>query len=204
VVRQGVIPLNPAYEAKREQLQKIALAGGAVPGNEERCIPNGPPMMMKFGFQLFADASRMVVVGASGLTRYIWIDGRQHTPDNLLFDSYFGESIGHWDGNTLVVDTTGLKSSDEIEYGLAPTHMHIVERWHLLSPTALDLDVTIEDPTVLAKPWVYASHYHRGPLSSAMMYCVAATDRSVDPATGQQRFDLTPPQGGYIPPGAAQ
>ena len=199
LTRPGVVPFRPEYEAKLEALAKLAVAGEELTGNEPQCIPNGPPLDMAFGMQIFADAQQMLVLTRNPRVRYIWLDGRQHTPDELLFESYYGESIGHFEGDTLVVDTIGLKASDEIVISVPvnATDMHIVERWRITSPGVLRIDTTISSPTALTRPWSYARTYSRQPATDAMQYCTPATDRSREGG-----FDLTPPAGGYVPPGA--
>jgi len=91
--------------------------------------------------------------------RLIYTDGRDHPKD--LDTSYMGHSIGHWDGDTLVVDVVGL--NDETWYTqtggankLTSIHSdkeHVVERW-LRKGDILTYDAVVEDPVMLTKPWV--------------------------------------------------
>jgi hypothetical protein len=136
--------------------------------------------------------------------RYVWTDGRAHTPADQLFDSLNGESIGHWEGETFVIDTIGL-TTNEIVLGVPVPNMHVVERVRLTDPNSLEITSTISAPGALKAPWVYTRHYVRaqtpfGPGGGAG----CNGDRSVDPRTGKQGFDLTPPKGGFVPPGATE
>jgi hypothetical protein len=199
LTRPGIVPFRPAYEKKLIALTQLAVAGKEVPGNEPRCIPNGLPMTMAFGLQIFVDATQMAVITGGPRVRFIWLDGREHTEDDFLFLSYDGESVARWDGDTLVVDTLGLKPTNEIVFGIPvdDEHTHIVERWRVLGPNQMQIETTIENAVALTKPWTYTRRYSRVAPSNDMQYCTAAIDRTRDGG-----FDLSPPAGGYIPPGA--
>jgi hypothetical protein len=199
VTHVGVVPLRAEYEQRLKQLETLALAGKEVVSNESQCLPSGPALDMAFGFQALADADELVVLTSGPFVRHIWIDGRAHTADRLLFGSYEGESIGSWDGNTLVIDTVGLKASDEIILGIPVNDekLHLTERWHLVAPGKLQVQTTLDDTAALLRPWTFIRQYFRRPANDDLMYCTPAIDR-----TREGGFDLTPPAGGYIPPGA--
>lgn len=196
---KGTVPLVPEMEAKRAELERMNKAGEVIPGRNAKCVPAGLPDMMVFGFNLWATAEYLIVYGGYGTVRPVWLNRTEHTPDNKLFPSYQGESIGHWEGNTLVVDTVGLVAENEITYGLSleDPDMHIVERFHLLNPGELEVVTTIESKKSLTKPWTYTNVYARrasSQLVGPITYC--------DQPTVNGSLNLTPPSGGYIPPGA--
>ena len=196
----STIPFTPEWQKKRETVMKLSAGDlqfrGDVDANPEHCIPSGMPMMMTRGFELFARPGVVTIVKeAEGIeVRRIWVDGRQHTPDEYLLDSFAGETVGHWEGDTLVTDTIGLVATNEIAYGIKGTKMHVVERWHQVGPREVAIETSIDDPKALSKPWVSSTNYRltNEPLMLES-YCIPAMDRSVDPATGRQTFDLTPP-----------
>jgi hypothetical protein len=198
---KGYVPFNDAFEAKRAELDRIQNTGGLPQGNEPRCIPNGPPMMMKLGFDIYVRGSRMVIA-TDRVTRFVDV-GSKHTPADEIFPTFSGESIAHWEGDALVVDTIGLNKTNEIEWGVPNSgDMHIVERFRLLPEGRLEIKQQVIDPGALAKPWEVVRTYTRQPdlQPYEQAYCVTAIDRTRDPKTGQQGFDLTPPKGGYVPP----
>ena len=93
--------------------------------------------------------------------RHIWTDGRQHpTPDQLDL-SWGGHSVGQWDGDTFVVDTIGIRDETWLDSsGHAHSdQLHVVERYRRLNQDVLQLDVTIEDPKALTKPWTQHKAY---------------------------------------------
>ena len=85
--------------------------------------------------------------------RYIFTDGRKH-PDDLT-PTYNGHSIGHWEGDTLVVDTVGLNGKLWLDRVGHPDsdQMHIVERIHRVDDKTLQVDFTFDDPKSYLKPW---------------------------------------------------
>jgi hypothetical protein len=93
-----------------------------------------------------------------------------------------------------VVDTIGLLPTNEMVSALPGRKLHVVERFREMLPGKLEIITTVTDPDALATPWTYVNTYVKHPERfSVESYCVAAYDRSVDPRTGEQGFDLTPP-----------
>jgi hypothetical protein len=85
--------------------------------------------------------------------RQIFMDGRQHSPD--LIPSSMGDSIGKWDGETLVVDTVGFSDKTWLDgEGLPHSDaLHLVERIRRLGHDSMTIDFTIDDPKAYTKPW---------------------------------------------------
>ena len=85
--------------------------------------------------------------------RQIWMDGRAHPKD--LDPSWMGHSVGKWDGDTLVVDTVGLKASTWIDSAGHPHSdaLHVVERLRRPDRNTLELTITFDDPKAFTKVW---------------------------------------------------
>ena len=87
--------------------------------------------------------------------RLVPTDGRPHRDDQP--PAYRGESVGHWDGDTLVVDTTNFTDNTWISAeGRVSPHsdaLHIVERYRRVNPNTLEIEATLEDPKMLTAPW---------------------------------------------------
>jgi hypothetical protein len=190
-------PLTPEYQAKRDLQIKLRAEGKQVVTSDAQCIPAGMPrMMLNANFEVLVrpDSLGLVTAGGGIQIRNIWTDGRKHTPEDDLFDSFSGESIGHWEGDTLVVDTTGLRPSNEFLYGVEGNKMTVTERFHKTGPDNLQIDTTVNDPVVFTTPWKYTTTFRRNLTHqiNEQNYCVAALDREVD-KNGKEIFDLTPP-----------
>ena len=81
--------------------------------------------------------------------RMVPLDGRPHAPQNIR--QWMGDSRGHWEGNTLVVDTTNF--STKTSFRGASESLHLVERFTRAAPDTLVYEFTIDDPTTFTKPW---------------------------------------------------
>jgi len=93
--------------------------------------------------------------GGYGEYRVIPTDGRKHSPDANFEMTYFGETVGRWEGETLVLDSIGFIDTTWLGRGgfFHSTDMHVVEKFTRQGDTIL-YDVTVEDPEVLTEPWV--------------------------------------------------
>ncbi len=129
------------------------------------CKPLGP---VRAGLRIFQvvhspDVMAIPHEAAPGPAfRLIYTDGRAHPGPDVLDTSYMGHSIGHWEGDTLVVDTIGL--NDETWLGGAQTgdqkytsihsdQLHVIERW-TRTGNKITLEATVEDPVMFTRPWV--------------------------------------------------
>ncbi|HEV3330369.1 MAG TPA: hypothetical protein VG096_05270 [Bryobacteraceae bacterium] len=96
-------------------------------------------------------------------SRIIHLDGRPHLGKNIRL--FMGDSLGHWEGNTLVVDTTNFNGktaySREIPY--LSDQLHTVERFTIADANTIDYEVTIDDPVLFTKPWKVAGYFSRAP-----------------------------------------
>ena len=112
----------------------------------------GPP-------QEIVQTSKQVVFLYADSTGNYWrvipVDGRGHSTNPELEDSYNGDSIGRWDGDTLVVDVTRLTDDSWLgDNGFFHTNkLHVVERLRRVGDT-IQYQMTADDPAVLAKPWI--------------------------------------------------
>jgi hypothetical protein len=103
-----------------------------------------------FLYQQYADAG-----GGLGEFRVIPTDGRKHREEAEFANTYYGDTVGHWEGDTLVLDSIGFNDRTWLGRGgfIHSDRMHIVERFTRQGNAVL-YDVTVEDPQVLVEPWV--------------------------------------------------
>jgi hypothetical protein len=156
--------------------------------------------------ELLFTPGRVTLINEMGLVRRIYTDGR--TFPGTLESSNTGLSIGRWEGQTLVVETKGILPS--ALYPLHTTHgampigsnATITERISLQTPDRLQFEVFTVAPDLLLAPDKRQRLYSRARNKTAARefnLCVDH-DRSIDPDTGKQRFDLTPPPDLAPPP----
>jgi hypothetical protein len=146
-----------------EYAQKLALFKAAqVKGEDEdtpqaNCVPPGMPAIMNQPYPmelLFTPGKLTIVIEAYSQTRRVFMDGRKHPDDPDL--TYNGHSIGHWDADTLVVDSVGFTTDTALGPGQGYRHsdqMHIVERFRLTAPDTMEVATTIDDAKALTKPY---------------------------------------------------
>ncbi len=120
------------------------------------CAPFGIPRMMNHvsPFEILQTRNRVIMLFESGNSiRQIWMDGRGHPAD--WDPTWLGHSIGHWDGDTLVVDTVGMNDKTWLDTAGHPHSdaLRIVERIRRVDHNTLENTLTFEDPKTYTKPW---------------------------------------------------
>jgi hypothetical protein len=125
------------------------------------CLPHGMPswmLMTHNAFELLTTPGRITLLGEvdGNRMRRIYMDGRPHPEDPDL--TLHGHSIGHWEGDVLVVDTIGIVPQAYVAVSEAvgipnDGDMHVVERFHLAKPNVLHDDLEITAPKILTEPW---------------------------------------------------
>jgi hypothetical protein len=155
--------LTPEYAAKLAAFKAGQKAGENVQNQNANCIPPGTPQIMQMPYPLefiFSPGRVTIAIETDSQVRRVWTDGRKHQDDPDL--TFNGDSIGHWEGQDLVVDTIGLEPHTEIATGVGHSdQVHIIERFHQVSPDRLDIATTVTDPKVLTKPWTVTRPYVR-------------------------------------------
>jgi hypothetical protein len=155
-------PYKERYEARRAQ-EKQATARGEQLAAAGLCEPYGMPTMMAvavYPMEVIQTPKQLTIVGeAFSEVRRVYMGKPQADLDDVD-PGYYGRSVGKWDGDTLVVDTIGIKESLRGYQGLPHSaKMHITERIRRNTPDQLRDQITIEDPVVLEKPVVYTLVY---------------------------------------------
>ena len=127
----------------------------------ERCITRGMPGAMSptaynNNYRITQSPGFVAIeIEMLGGTRVIPTDGRSHVRSTIR--QWMGHSVGRWEGDTLVVDTTNF--TDKVLYRGAAENLHLVERFTRVGPGEIEYRVTIEDPTTFTKPWTLAIPY---------------------------------------------
>jgi hypothetical protein len=152
-----VAPFKPWAKAVYERRQRTLLKEDPM----ARCLPPGGPrqFLTNYGFQLVEqpDLGRILVLlgGGNRNWRMIYTDGRPQTTPAELVLTYYGSSVGKWDGDTLVVDSTGFNERFWMTSGGLPhtEALHLTERFSRPDLSTLKYDVTVDDPRTYTRPW---------------------------------------------------
>src|SRR5713226_1032917 len=153
-----IADLPPRYNTARMN-RHDGPEDGSLP---DRCLTGGLPefgaatgsfrriVQTPGGISIFYDVGQ-----GQGWQRNIVMDRRPHLPANVR--QWYGDSRGHWEGNTLVIDVTNF--SLKTDFQGSRENLHLVERWTRTGPTSLEYVVTIEDPTVWTRPWTVKQEF---------------------------------------------
>lgn len=151
-------PYNARYGAVFKQRQQDDIDNKPYDDPASHCLTSGMPAMMLsagYPFEIFQSAQQITFTKENGSVRRI----QMRRPHEGLDDGplYMGDAIGHWEGNTLVVDTVNLRGDTSLERRIAPhsTAMHIVERITRPSYGVILDEVTLTDPEAFTKPWTH-------------------------------------------------
>jgi hypothetical protein len=162
-------PLKPelraAWEARNAARREADARGEPQASNVTHCIPDGVPSMMNgpFPFEIVQHATQInIAQEAYSQIRRIYLDKPQLTLDDIEL-GFYGRSVGKWQGDTLVVDTIGIKEYVRFRDVPHTRDMRITERFKLVTPEILWDEITIEDAAVLEKPWAVTFAYRRMP-----------------------------------------
>jgi hypothetical protein len=157
----GRIPaLTPEAQKKqsaRAEYRRLHPADGPEDLSlNNRCIlwpTAGPPMLpggYNNNYQIVQSPGYVVIlVEMIHDARVIPLDGRPHLPQNV--HQLMGDSRGHWEGNTLVVDTTNF--TDKTAFRGSGTNLHLIERFTRTAPETIVYEFTVNDPSSFTKPW---------------------------------------------------
>lgn len=159
--------LTPEAQVHYDAAQEAAAEGMVYRNDIGLCWPAGLPVIMTRVWPIAMIQLPTAIYMVSEFMnsfRVVYLDGREHTDPDLVVPSFNGESIGHWEGDTLVIDTkyfpghhhwidTGIPASDEL---------HIVERVRLINDgNALEIEYTLTDPKSWEGSWTMTKQWRR-------------------------------------------
>jgi hypothetical protein len=185
----GPPPYTPAAQAVFDQVAaSVHGASGALfkagvapePLSRPMCAFGFPSVMIEspLMFEVLSTPEETALIFSGREIRHVYTDGRAHTPADELFATLWGDSIGHWEGQTLVIDTIAVEGPDgrastgimafggdanaqfEIVAVFSPAARY-TERIRMIDADHLEDRMTVVDPRVLSKPWVITRRYSR-------------------------------------------
>lgn len=189
-------PVAKGEYLKRQQdwQKQVREKSGLVPRETSNCMPPGMPGMLGTGqypIEFLFTPGRVTVHHEAWMQwRSIWTDGRARPKD--LEPGIFGHSLGHWEGNTLVVETVSIKTLMEMAPGLKhSSKLRILERIHQdeKDPNTLLFEVTMEDPEALERPYHVTHTYTRQRDWTLMEFICAENDRNPVDENGFTQLD---------------
>ncbi|HEY7389558.1 MAG TPA: hypothetical protein VH640_13675 [Bryobacteraceae bacterium] len=159
---RGAAPEGPVLKPGAEKFKVVRPAEDT--GQYSDCMPLAGPQAfaVPYQFELVESAHSLAILnGYPGTFRIIPTDGGPHPPDPD--PTWMGDSIGHWEGDTLVVDSVGFNEKTEILGYHHTDKLHIIERFSRPDYNTLRYEATMEDPNVFAKPWTVTRSFKLRP-----------------------------------------
>lgn len=197
--KPGVAPppqpaLKGSYLSDYQQWQKeVQATQGDVAHEGSYCRPPGMPIIMmapQYPIEFLFTPGRVTIHHEAWMQwRSIYIDGRSHPAD--LDSTFNGDSTGHWEGDTLVVETIGIKKLTQMGMGMKHSdQLRVSERIHLdrADPNLLLDEMTLVDPQALEKPWTTTLKYKRTRDGQLLEFECAENDRNPVDAAGHTGF----------------
>ena len=187
-------PLKPEYlsdwRERQEEIRRLTEQGLPPANNYSACIGDGMPAMMQgmFPMEVLETPGQITIIQeAYNQVRRIYFD-EELPPAEDAEPRFAGHSVGRWEGDTLVVETVGIK--DYVEFRNVPHSptMRIIERLRLVGDEFMQNEVTIIDPEYLSEPWTWTWAYRRWPDYKIQEYVCENNRYYRDPDLGYQRL----------------
>ena len=179
-------PLTPEYKVIHERMQ--AEAASLAEGTQTCEWPGMPTIMTHpYPFEILMTPGRITFIfEVESQVRRIFLDRKTHLDPDELDPTYNGDSIGHWEGRTLVIDTIGFNDRRPVRGLPHSEQMRIVERITPLDQDTIEDEITITDPLAFTKPMVINAQYSRRPDWRIREYSCAENNRDAPDASGQR------------------
>ena len=217
----GPPPYKPeaqaAFNKFAAELRKRSQADRTAAPPQPVCAWGFPMLMIQtpLMFEILTTPEETAMIFSGREMRHIYTDGRPHTPKEDLWPTFWGDSIGHWEGQTLVIDTIAVNSPPDGKYpavlyaqggsgtefamvAVFSSEVHFIERIRMTDKDHLEERMTILDPVSFTAPWRISRQYRR----------VTGMNRMIheDPCEGEDRnpvvnghYTIAPPP---APPGS--
>ena len=201
--RRRAMPSRPTLSFTPVWATKIKYLKAHPPEDnpQANCVPNGMPdiMAQPYPYEFLLSPGQVTIIGeAFRMIRHIYTDGRT-LPKNPA-PTFWGMSVGYWDGNTLVAESVGFLPQTDIVPGSGIEHrfphsgkMKIIERFRLLDPDTMSIQTTVIDPVVLSQPCTTTQILKRHQDWTIDEYVCEQNNRNSVTDSGQAEVDTMPP-----------
>ena len=180
----GTVQMTPEgarlYKERQDNLSKDDPVG--------YCLYPGVPQMnaVPYPYNILQTPGQITILYEAFRTfREIFTDGRAHPQDPN--PAWFGYSIGHWEGDTLVVETMGLNGKTWVDTGGHPStdKLRVTERWRRRDFGHIELETTVDDPGSYLKPWTVKYELRLMPDTELLEYLCTENNKDVEHLVGK-------------------
>jgi hypothetical protein len=176
------LPIFAQVTAEARQAEEAMKQGRVNPHLQRMCALGFPQLMINSPliFEVLTTPEETAMIFSGREMRHIYTDGRAHTPKDELWPTFWGDSVGHWEGQTLVIDTIALNAPPDgrnppsvFVFGMTEADRYFevialfspearfIERLRMLDKDHLEDQMTVTDPLALAVPWRLTLKYSR-------------------------------------------
>jgi hypothetical protein len=183
--RNELPKFTPKFQAQYQVAAAARERGEVVADPTSKCLPQGMPrfMVASYPLEILQTAGQVTMIAEwASQVRRIFTDGRAHPPADEIEITYNGHSIGRWEGQTLLVDTAGIRG--DTSFDASPLQhsdkIHVAEQIRLKDASTLEVRLTVTDPEAFLEPWVVTRTYRRGgPDLQIMEYVCEENNREI-------------------------
>jgi hypothetical protein len=193
----GQIPLMlPGAAELLEKRLVDAEHDKAFPNTAALCLPQGVPYMLHAAVggpvQILETPGQVTIISDAYNEMWFIYLNQKHPPREDLEPTYHGDSVGRWEGDTLVVDTIGVNTKTTLDQVGMPhsDEMRVVTRIRRTDPKTLEFLVTIDDPKTFSKPWSRRQIYKKAADNARIMEVVCENQRNGVDSEGYQSLDF--------------
>lgn len=140
-------------------------------------------------FKILQSADEVVILYEAFTTfRQVFMDGRK-LPEEAQQPAWLGYSVGHWDGDTLVIESTGFNDETWLDNAGTPHSeaLHVTERYHRRDIGHLDIEVTVDDPGTFLHPFTITEHEHLLPDTTLLEFICSENNKDVSHLVGEEK-----------------
>jgi hypothetical protein len=177
-VMKLIAPFAPWNEEGKRRVAEVRKTSG-----NRKADGWGYPMMMNGAapIEFLITPEEVLIINAYRDVRHIYTDGRKHPPEEDRWPTVWGDSVGHWEGDTLVVDTISVKNPNVYFHGGPPLSedADYAERIRMVGKDRIEVEMTITDPVTLTGPWKSQLAFVRATGFDRMIHMEYENDRTV-------------------------
>ena len=178
----NAMPKLIGFEAPWNDRGRAQFAATRAAVSHRKAAGWGYPMMMNSfaPMQFIITPEETLILNTYRDVRHVYTDGRPHPAEEDRWPTVWGDSIGHWEADTLVVETNNVQNPSDYFQAAPPLSekARYVERLRMTAPDRIDSDITIEDPSTLTQPWNVTIRYRRAEGVDRLIHDAYTNDRT--------------------------
>jgi hypothetical protein len=179
-------PGKPEMLASAEAIAKQREDNNRKDSPQAHCLP-APVLRLGPVYEIVQSKDFMVMISDDDSPGFhqIYLDGRAHPKDPM--PAWYGNNVGRWDGDTLIIDRIGFNDKVWLDQAAHPhsEKLHVVERWRRPDLGHLETEITVEDPTILTKPWTMKRVSELAPTEEIFEFICPENNRDVEHLVGK-------------------